>query len=115
MVTIHSLKKRCFNSLRNFFAATAFMLCPGHEKWHPDPEFFYQAGGGPVFDMGPYYLTALISLMGCVQRVSAVTQTTFSERTIEGERKKLHTLDASQCIKCGACFDVCKFDAVIRQ
>jgi predicted dehydrogenase len=34
-------------------AATAFMTCHGHESWHPDPEFYYQVGGGPMFDMGP--------------------------------------------------------------
>jgi hypothetical protein len=39
-------------------AATAFMMCHGHESWHPDPEFYYKVGGGPMFDMGPYYLTA---------------------------------------------------------
>ena len=40
-------------------AATAFMMGKGHEHWHPDPEFYYAKGGGPMFDMGPYYLTAL--------------------------------------------------------
>jgi predicted dehydrogenase len=40
-------------------AATAFMTCHGHESWHPDPEFYYKLGGGPMLDMGPYYLTAL--------------------------------------------------------
>ncbi|HOZ49492.1 MAG TPA: Gfo/Idh/MocA family oxidoreductase, partial [Candidatus Hydrogenedentes bacterium] len=50
-------------------AATAFMLCHGHESWHPDPEFYYKVGGGPMFDMGPYYLTALVSLLGPVKRV----------------------------------------------
>ncbi len=43
---------------------TAFMMCHGHESWHPDPEFYYKAGGGPMFDMGPYYLTALVNLLG---------------------------------------------------
>ena len=41
-------------------AATAFMLNHGHEGWHPQPDFYYQPGGGPLFDMGPYYLTALV-------------------------------------------------------
>src|SRR5699024_1837756 len=45
-------------------SATAFMMMPGHERWHPAPEFYYQVGGGPMFDMGPYYVTALINLMG---------------------------------------------------
>ena len=66
-------------------AATAFMLIPGHERWHPQPDFYYQAGGGPLFDMGPYYLTALISLLGPVRRVTGSTRVTFPERTIRSE------------------------------
>jgi predicted dehydrogenase len=66
-------------------AATAFMTCHGHESWHPAPEFYYKVGGGPMFDMGPYYLTALISLMGPVARVSGITKKTFSERTITSQ------------------------------
>ena len=68
-------------------AATAFMMCRGHEGWHPDPDFYYQPGGGPMFDMGPYYLTALIALMGPVRRVAAITQTTFPERLITSQPK----------------------------
>ena len=63
-------------------AATAFMLCPGHESWHPDPAFYYQVGGGPLFDMGPYYLTALVSLLGPVEQVTGSARITFAERTI---------------------------------
>ena len=63
-------------------AATAFMQCHGHESWHPEPEFYYQVGGGPMFDMGPYYLTALIALMGPVKRVTGSTRVTFPTRTI---------------------------------
>ena len=48
-------------------AATAFMLNHGHESWHPNPAFYYQTGGGPMFDMGPYYLTALINLLGPIK------------------------------------------------
>jgi len=62
--------------------ATAFMLCHGHESWHPSPAFYYQVGGGPMFDMGPYYLTALVTLMGPVRYVSGATRITFPERTI---------------------------------
>ncbi len=69
-------------------AATAFMMCHGHEHWHPDPEFLYQAGGGPMFDMGPYYLTALINLLGPVRRVSGAARVTFPERTITSEPKR---------------------------
>ena len=49
-------------------AGTAFMMSPGPEAWHPDPDFFYQYGGGPLFDMGPYYLTSLLHLLGPVRR-----------------------------------------------
>lgn len=68
-------------------AATAFMLCHGHEGWHPDPEFYYKVGGGPMFDMGPYYLTALISLMGPVSRVTGSANVTFTERRITSQPK----------------------------
>ncbi|WP_445491687.1 Gfo/Idh/MocA family protein [Niallia sp. 03133] len=63
-------------------AATAFMMAAGPESWHPNPGFLYQEGAGPMFDMGPYYLTALINLLGAAKRVSGSTQTTFQERMI---------------------------------
>lgn len=66
-------------------AATAFMLCHGHESWHPSPAFYYQPGGGPMFDMGPYYLTALINLMGPIERVSGEASITFPKRTITSQ------------------------------
>ena len=69
-------------------AANAFMMGHGHESWHPDPEFYYKAGGGPMFDMGPYYLTALINLMGPVKRVTGSARITFTERTITSQPKK---------------------------
>ncbi len=68
-------------------ASTAFMVNHGHESWHPDPEFYYKVGGGPMFDMGPYYLTALISLMGPVKRVTGSAGITFPERTITSAPK----------------------------
>jgi predicted dehydrogenase len=69
-------------------AATAFMTCHGHESWHPDPEFYYKVGGGPMFDMGPYYLTALVSLLGPAKRVTGATRISFKERLITSEPKK---------------------------
>jgi predicted dehydrogenase len=63
-------------------AATAFLLNHGPEHWHPDPAFYYQPGGGPMFDMGPYYLTALIMLLGPVRRVAGLTKLSYPERTI---------------------------------
>jgi predicted dehydrogenase len=68
-------------------AATAFMTCRGHESWHPDPEFYYKTGGGPVFDMGPYYITALVNLLGPVKRVTGSARISFPERTITSEQK----------------------------
>src|SRR5690606_19919273 len=68
-------------------AATAFMLSRGHESWHPDPAFYYQRGGGPMFDMGPYYLTALVTLLGPVVRVTGAARATFPERIITSKPK----------------------------
>ena len=68
--------------------ATAFMTTPGHERWHPDPAFYYQAGGGPVLDMGPYYITALAFLLGPVSRVTGSAQKSYSERTITSQPKQ---------------------------
>ncbi|MCL6625100.1 MAG: Gfo/Idh/MocA family oxidoreductase [Alicyclobacillus shizuokensis] len=68
-------------------AGTAFMLCHGHEHWHPDPAFYYQPGGGPLFDMGPYYITALINLLGPVRRVTGSARASFSERVIRSQPK----------------------------
>lgn len=62
--------------------AAGFMICHGHESWHPDPEFYYKYGGGPMFDMGPYYLTALVNLLGNVSEVFAMTKTNFPQRVI---------------------------------
>ncbi len=68
-------------------AATAFMMSHGHESWHPDPDFYYQPGGGPMFDMGPYYLTALVNLIGPIRRVASATRVTFPERLITSQPK----------------------------
>jgi len=68
-------------------AGTAFMMLHGHESWHPNPGFYYLKGGGPMFDMGPYYLTALINMLGPVRRVSASTSITFKERIATSEKR----------------------------
>lgn len=72
--------------------ASAFMVGHGPESWHPDPAFYYQAGGGPMLDMGPYYLTALVSLIGPVRRVTGSARITFPERTITSEPKRGQTV-----------------------
>jgi predicted dehydrogenase len=66
-------------------AAVAFMLTHGTESWHPAPEFYYRAGGGPMFDMGPYYITALVNLLGPVARVSGSARASFPERLITSQ------------------------------
>lgn len=66
---------------------TGFMLGGGPEGWHPDPEFFYEVGGGPMFDMGPYYLTAYVTLLGPIRRVTGSAVISYPERTITSEKK----------------------------
>ena len=70
-------------------SGAAFILSHGMEHWHPDPEFFFKPGAGPVLDVGPYTITALVNLLGPVARVHAVTSTGFAERvvTADGPRK----------------------------
>ncbi len=69
-------------------AFSAFMLSPGHESWHPSPEFFFEVGGGPMFDMGPYYLTALLNVLGPVKRFSGIASIAIPDRTITSEPKR---------------------------
>jgi predicted dehydrogenase len=66
-------------------AGAAAVLSHGMEHWHPNPAFFYQHGGGPIHDLGPYYVTQLVNLLGPVRRVSAEASTAFKTRTITSE------------------------------
>lgn len=63
-------------------AATAFLAYPGPDPWHPDPEFYFRAGGGPLLDMGPYYLSALVHLAGPFAEVVGMSSRPRSRRTI---------------------------------
>lgn len=77
-------------------SATATMMTPGHERWHPNPDFYYQPGGGPLLDMGPYYVSALVTLLGPVVSVIGAASHTRSQRTIgsgprEGEVVPVNT------------------------
>jgi predicted dehydrogenase len=63
-------------------SGVATFMSHGMEHWHPGPDHFYKAGAGPLFDMGPYYLTSLVSLLGPVSSVAAMGQRGFKERTI---------------------------------
>ncbi len=66
-------------------AANAFMLSPGPEGWHPRPQSFYEFGAGPMFDMGPYYFTALVMLLGPARRITSSARITHAQRTIGSE------------------------------
>ena len=70
---------------------TAFMMGRGMEHWHPDPSFYYQIGAGPVMDMGPYYLTMMVNLLGPVRRAQAVATSGQSERLITADGPKSGT------------------------
>lgn len=77
----------------DIIGCNAFMLCHGHEHWHPSPEFYYAKGGGPMYDMGPYYLTALAKLVGPIDMVAGMTSKGFETRTITSEEKYGKTFD----------------------
>ena len=64
-------------------AANAAFTTAGHERWHPSPEFYYRPGAGPLFDMGPYYLSALVHMLGPVRRVTGAASCSRSQRVIE--------------------------------
>ena len=73
--------------------ATASMMGHGPECWHHDPEFFYKYGGGPMMDMGPYYVTALINLIGGVKSVTSAVRTSFRQRTITSKEHNGEIID----------------------
>ncbi len=66
-------------------AGTAFLMSHGMEHWHPDPEFFFKPGGGPILDMAPYYLSALVNLIGPVKRVMSMSSIGFPERIVTAD------------------------------
>ncbi|HWU17048.1 MAG TPA: Gfo/Idh/MocA family oxidoreductase [Devosia sp.] len=69
-------------ALGQLVGGTAYFMCPGHERWHPNPAFYYEAGGGPMLDMGPYYITDLVNLLGPVAKVSGFGTKLRDTRTI---------------------------------
>ncbi len=66
-------------------ACHAHLLHPGSESWHPDPEFLYKYGAGPLFDIGPYYCAGIAYLLGCVEEISAMGAITFKQRKITSQ------------------------------
>src|SRR5215213_8391947 len=77
----------------HILSGTAFLMSHGMEHWHPDPEFFFKPGGGPILDMAPYYLSTLVNLIGPVQRVLALSSIGFPERVVTAESpRKGHSI-----------------------
>ena len=73
-------------------SGTAHFMGPGMEMWHPNPDFFFKRGGGPVLDMGPYYITNLVQLIGPVKRVAAVSSSAQETRTISSQPRAGETI-----------------------
>lgn len=63
-------------------SGTAIVMSSGMESWHPNPDFFFRPGGGPILDIGPYYVANLINLVGPVRRVTSFANMAQTERTI---------------------------------
>src|SRR5699024_1921537 len=76
-------------------AAMATMVCPGHERWHPQPDFYYVPGGGPLLDMGPYYIHALVTLLGPVAAVIGAASRPHETRTIGSGPRAGETIPVS--------------------
>lgn len=96
-------------------SGTCFVQSPGMEMWHPNPDFFFQPGGGPVLDLGPYYISNLVQLLGPVQQVCAMASSGSEYRTISskprhGERIRVETpttLHAVMAFRSGAQITFC--------
>lgn len=73
------------NAVGKITSGTCFVQSPGMEMWHPNPDFFFQPGGGPILDLGPYYVSNLVQLLGPVKRVAAMSSSGSEERTITSE------------------------------
>jgi predicted dehydrogenase len=74
-------------------AASAFIAHSRLEQWHPDPRGFFLPGAGPVFDLGPYYVSALVELLGCVRTVAAFETTGRGTRTVTASNRAVDTVD----------------------
>ena len=83
----HQTARQCVDEgmIGRPIGGTAFFMCPGHERWHPNPGFLLSGGGGPMLDMGPYYVTDLVNLLGPVESVIGVATRTRAERLIASE------------------------------
>ncbi len=80
----HQLARRLIDdgAVGRITSGTCAVMSPGMESWHPNPDFFFLEGGGPILDLGPYYIANLVQLIGPVERVAALTATPSKTRTI---------------------------------
>jgi len=80
----HQLARHLIDSgkVGRITSGTCYVMSHGMEHWHPNPDFFFQPGAGPVLDVGPYYVSDLIQLIGPVSRVAAISSIPAKERTI---------------------------------
>ncbi|MEL6677151.1 MAG: Gfo/Idh/MocA family oxidoreductase [Pseudomonadota bacterium] len=78
--------------LGTIVSGTAHVMSHGMEHWHPNPDFFFKPGGGPILDIGPYYVTNLIQLLGPIRRVGALTSAGFESRTISSQPRAGETV-----------------------
>ncbi|WP_275785925.1 Gfo/Idh/MocA family protein [Pararhizobium gei] len=83
------------NAIGAVVAGSAFMQVAGHEIWHPNPDFYYQQGGGPMLDMGPYYLTCLVNMLGAVKSVTGQAKASYQTRTIGSGPRQGETIDVT--------------------
>lgn len=90
----HQLARRAIDAgeIGQVHAGTSHFMSAGMEHWHPNPDFFFKPGAGPVLDMGPYYITNLVQLLGPVRRVAALTTAATRERTIRSEPRAGETI-----------------------
>ena len=80
------------DAIGQVIGGTAFMLCHGWEKFHQEPYFYYQKGAGPMFDMGPYYMTALVNLLGPARTITGFTAQSSKTRTVLSEQHRGDTI-----------------------
>ena len=81
------------NKIGKIIGGSANFTSHGVEGWHPNPEFYYKKGGGPLFDMGPYYLTTLVKVLGPIQEVIGYSKKTFEKRNVENPEVNYKEID----------------------
>ena len=94
----HQAARQCVDTgkIGHIIGGSCYFQSHGMEDWHPDPDFFFQTGGGPVLGMGAYYVSNLVQLIGPVKRVVAMASKPFTSRTI-GSEPRARQAQASVC------------------